>query len=71
MAAEVLQGFKMFCNLFSMVQGQYGCVKVKLVRAADVPEPTIRPTEMSVSNSVTQKGQLAPFEVSLLWQHWT
>lgn len=61
----------MFCDLFLMVQGQYGCVKVKFVWAADVPEPTIRPTVMSVSNSVTQKGQLAPFEVSLVWQNWT
>lgn len=43
----------------------------QLVWPADVPEPTIRPTVMSVSNSVTQKGQLAPFEVSLLWQQWT
>lgn len=39
--------------------------------AADVPEPTIRPTVMSVSISETQNGQLAPFEVSLLWHHWT
>lgn len=39
--------------------------------AADVPEPTIRPTVMSVSNSETQNGQLTPFEASLLWQHWT
>lgn len=38
-------------------------------KAADVPEPTIRPTEMSVSSSETQNGQLAAFEVSLLQQH--
>lgn len=36
-------------------------------RAADVPEPTIRPTVMSVSNSETQNVQLALFEVSLLF----
>lgn len=40
-------------------------------RAADVPEPTIRPPLISVSSSETQNGQLAPFEVSLSWQHWT
>lgn len=35
--------------------------------AADVPEPTIRPTAMSVSNSETQNGQFAWFEDRLLW----
>lgn len=43
--------------------------EVRLVGAADVPEPTIRPTGMSVSSSETQNGQLAPFEVSLLRHH--
>lgn len=33
--------------------------------AADVPEPTICPTGMSVSSSETQNGQLAQYEVTL------
>lgn len=43
----------------------------RIGRAADVPEPTIRPPLRSVSSSETQNGQSAPFEVSLSWQHWT
>lgn len=38
---------------------------------AAVPEPTIRPPVISVSNSETQNGQLAPFELSLSWQQRT
>lgn len=72
MAAEGLRGFKWF-HLFvingrgiaRMARGSFG-------GAADVPGvPTIRPTLLSVFNSETQNGQLAPFDACLLWQYWT
>lgn len=63
MAADPLQRFKKGSVIFWN--------SARMGRAADVPEPTSRPTAISVSNSETQNGQLAPFEVSLLRQRWT
>lgn len=45
--------------------------KVLAGGAADVPEPTTGPTLLSISNSETEKGQLAAVEVTQLGQHWT